>query len=212
MELARKFRINPRPAIRYAKQLPSVPEGAEGWFAILSPSAIEKLVLAAKTAGKQHWTGLDVLSWEFARSKGSGIGRYTAENSPTMTKHTTEKLQWASQDQPGDILIIGAQLGMRYQGRSVSAARDAFTEREFGLDSVSAGTILLTHLERLSRPWHLALLCTGDECRSDHENSEPNVCAPFFFAFHPNSIHLSASTKLARNENLKLGPVSGFVP
>lgn len=76
---------------------------------------------------------------------------------------TTHALDLVAENQPGDILVIAAQLGMSHRGRSVRRAREVFVENEFGLGSLAVGSIILTHPERLVRYEELDMDCSGDE-------------------------------------------------
>ncbi|MBU0706828.1 hypothetical protein KKG41_00465 [Patescibacteria group bacterium] len=65
--------------------------------------------------------------------------------------------------QEGDILVIPAQVGLHYRGRSVRRAREVFQDHEFGLGSFAICCILLTHPERLVHWEQLHVDCAGDE-------------------------------------------------
>lgn len=64
---------------------------------------------------------------------------------------------------PGDIIVLAVQTGILHRDESVQSVRASFDGQEFGLDSVSAGSILLVHPERLQKSEHLAIDCPGSE-------------------------------------------------
>ncbi len=76
---------------------------------------------------------------------------------------TTRSLKIITETQPGDILIVAAQLGLRHRGRSPRRVREMYTVNEFGLGSLEAGSIILTHPERLGGFLELSMDCPGDE-------------------------------------------------
>lgn len=79
----------------------------------------------------------------------------------TRTAEARAKLE----NLPGDCLVVPVQTGMKYRGRSVRRARFLIGEnpREFGLDSVAAGILVLTHPERLQSDAVLFMDCAGTE-------------------------------------------------
>ena len=64
-----------------------------------------------------------------------------------------------------EALLIGAQLGKRYYGKCVQAARLHFKGNlsEFELDPFSAACILITHTDRFVSPNNLGFYCAGAE-------------------------------------------------
>lgn len=69
--------------------------------------------------------------------------------------------------QPGDIMVIPAQFGLRHRGQSFRRARKTLRGDEFGLGTFAAGCMLLTHPERFTRFNQLYVYVLGDEYDSD---------------------------------------------
>lgn len=69
--------------------------------------------------------------------------------------------------QKGDYIVIPAQLGTKYKGKSVDQARKEFEANEFGLGTFEVACILLTHpdtIESYIKSYKdLYLDCAGDE-------------------------------------------------
>lgn len=65
--------------------------------------------------------------------------------------------------QPGDLLIVPSQAGLRYRGKSVRRSRVLFIRGEFGNGTVAEGCRALTHVQRYVRPVELDTDCAGDE-------------------------------------------------
>ena len=78
-------------------------------------------------------------------------------------ERTVRMLARLDADQPGDVLVVPAQLGLRHRGRSVRRAREVFVVNEFGLGAFHVGCILLTHPEREVQWEQLHMDCPGDE-------------------------------------------------
>ena len=80
---------------------------------------------------------------------------------------------------PGDFHVLAVQTGILYRDKSVADVRASFDGYEFGLDSVSAASILLVHPERLTRIEDLAMDCPGSERAPEAVGQF--VRAPYFF-------------------------------
>lgn len=65
--------------------------------------------------------------------------------------------------QPGDLIIVPNQAGLKHRGESVLRARELFLAKEFGLGSVAEGCRALTHPERYVRWKQLHTDLAGDE-------------------------------------------------
>jgi hypothetical protein len=65
-----------------------------------------------------------------------------------------------------DLLVVPAQFGLRYCGKSVRRARAVMFGGECGLGAFEIGIMLLTHPERLHRYYDLWIYCPGDEFSS----------------------------------------------
>jgi hypothetical protein len=89
------------------------------------------------------------------------------------SERSARYLEMVSREQPGDILIIAAQLGRRHRGL---AAKDVpYVDHEFGLGTLEAVAILLTHPQRFIRLEELDLDCPGDVCLRPQDGKPLNV-------------------------------------
>lgn len=138
-----------------------LPPNAEGWFAIprwqaFAPTygeAVEKVfaVIASKR--------------EFYNCRNGELGaEYLRQNAETV-----KMFQKLGDEQKGnDILVVPAQFGLYYGGRSVlRKRRQVFASKEFGLGAFAIGNMLLTHPERESCHDQLDIECTGNEFSED---------------------------------------------
>ncbi len=181
LALAKIFNLDPTQALKYTKNLPQLPKGAEGWFAVVSPGAIQKLFPDTDEEAERYCRMLQIVHEKIAASRRFYNYREGQIDTAHLKVHprTAQMMSQLAEQQPGHILIIAAQLGMRHRGRSSRRAREVFTTNEFGLTSVSVGSIILTHPERLVRWEELDMDCAGDEF-SD-EGVEQFERAPCFF-------------------------------
>lgn len=69
--------------------------------------------------------------------------------------------------QPGDLIIVPNQAGVRHRGESVLRAREVFVKQEFGLGGIAEGCRTLTHPERYVRWEQLHTDLAGDEYSPD---------------------------------------------
>jgi len=164
--LAKIFDLDPSHAIEFAKNLPALPEGAEGWFAIPSVDALAKKHFPEVTDPVQKYCqAVQLVHAKIAASR-SFYNYREGQITPAQLRvhaRTAHALDLIAETQKGDILIVAAQLGMRHRGKSVRRAREVFVANEFGLGSLAVGSIVLTHPERLVRWEELDMDCSGDE-------------------------------------------------
>lgn len=208
-KLAKIFRLNSKPALEFAKHLPPLPDGAEGWFAVPSLEALmNKYCQEFATVANRYRRAIKLvqekimLEWPLL-AQGSMLEL-------RLSARTIKASELIAKVQPGDIQIIAAQLGMRYGGKSVAEASEQFAANEFGLGSVAVGAIILTHLERIKEPnsTTLHMNCTGDEDPLGKFIGVPLYMpdsrfhdSEIFYISHINTDRYAAS-----------GPVSGFIP
>ena len=164
--LAKIFDLDPSHAIEFVKNLPALPEGAEGWFAIPSVDALAKKHFPEVTDPVQKYCqAVQLVHTKIAASR-SFYNYREGQITPAQLRvhaRTAHALDLIAETQKGDILIVAAQLGMRHRGKSVRRAREVFVANEFGLGSLAVGSIVLTHPERLVRWEELDMDCSGDE-------------------------------------------------
>jgi hypothetical protein len=168
--IAKIFGLDPALALEYAKKLPALPEGAEGWFAIPSVDALaQKHFPEVNDPAEKYCRALQLVHQKIAASR--SFFNYRDGQIDTahikVSARTLEAFKKIAEQQKGDILIIAAQLGKRHGGRSVRRAREVFVTNEYGLTSVAVGSIVLIHPERLVRWEELDMDCSGDEFSDD---------------------------------------------
>lgn len=159
------FDLDPSQALEYVKNLPELPEGAEGWFATSVDTIAAKHFSGVTDQTKKCCSAVQLVHAKIAASRKFYNYRegQIIPNQFRLHPRTAEMLSKITETQQGDIVIIAAQLGMRHRGRSVRRAREVFAANEFGLGSVAVGSIVLTHPERLVRWSQLHMDVPGDE-------------------------------------------------
>ena len=207
--IAEIFGLDPALALEYAKKLPALPEGAEGWFAIPSVDALaQKHFPEVTDPAEKYCRALQLVHQKIAASRSF----YNYRDGQIDTAHikvstrTLEAFKKIAEQQKGDILIIAAQLGKRHGGRSVRRAREVFVTNEYGLTSVAVGSIVLVHPERLVRWEELDMDCSGDEFSDDGDGRFG--LAPCF-RFHDRARFGAVDVSHARDY---FGSSSGFAP
>lgn len=140
-----------------AKRL--VPANAEGWF------AIPRWQIIAPTYSEAVENVLEVLK----SARGGAFYNYhhydqINDSRLRQTDKTASVFQKLSDEQKDyDILVVAAQFGIHHQGRSVRKAREIMKANECGLDTFSAGIMILTHPNRFRHLDDLWAYCAGDE-------------------------------------------------
>jgi hypothetical protein len=197
--LVKLFNLDGTKAYAYASNLPVLPEGAEGWFAVprfeavgnTYGDAVEKVIgLIAKSRKLKNWR------------EGQLHERYLRQS---------ERTQWMMaklvEGQEGDILVIPAQFGFRHRGKSVRRVRETFYDNEFGLGAFAVGTMLLTHPEREVEWEQLHIDCSGDEYSPVADGRFVN--APIF-GWSDGGLHFNHNWASVASE--QYGSASGFLP
>ena len=109
--------------------------------------------------------------------------------------------------QPGDVIIVPSQAGIRYRGRSVRRARVLYETGEFGLGAVAEGCRALTHPKRFVRWEQLHVDCGGDEFAP---HADGVFCGAPYFRFDDDEVEFDSSD-VGLFDGL-YGSASGFVP
>ena len=210
MALATILGLDPTQVLEYAKILPELPNGAKGWFAIPSNDGLKKLFPKIENDAERYCAGVRLVHEKIASTRkfyNYRDGQITP-NRLRVHARTAHALDLIAENQPGDILIVAGQLGMRHRGRSVRRARECFDSNEFGLGSLAVGSIVLTHPNRLVRWEELDMDCAGDEF-DDPDADDPFDLAPFFYFQGGRVKFVSCWYDFALAFS---GSVSGFVP
>lgn len=150
------------------KVLPTLtlPDGAEGWFAIPSIDALAKVHFPeVKNPAERYCRGVQLV---FKRI-GSLRKFYNYRDGQIDPRHLriharkAHAMNVLAEIQNGDILVVPSQFGLRHRGRSTRRAREVFAASEFGHGSLAVGSMLLTHPEREVHWNQLHPDCPGDE-------------------------------------------------
>lgn len=208
--LAKILGLDQANALEYTKNLPELPAGAEGWFAIPSSDGLKKLFPQIGNDAERYCAGVRLVHEKIATSRefyNHRDGQITP-NRLRVHARTAHALDLIAEHQPGDILIVAGQLGMRHRGRSVRRARECFDSNEFGLGSLAVGIMILTHPERLSHHDDLWIDCAGDEF-DDPDAVVRFAHAPYFY-FHGGKVRFG--TYWFGNASDFYGAASAFVP
>ena len=207
--IAEIFGLDPSHALEFAKTLPELPNGAEGWFAIPSVDALAAKHFPEVTDPTQKYCqAVQLVHTKIADSR-SFYNYREGQITPAQLRvhaRTAHALDLIAETQKGDILIVAAQLGMRHRGKSVRRAREVFVVNEFGLGSLAVGSIVLTHPERLVRWEELDMDCSGDEFSPEADGVfSKSPC----FCFHGGGVRFG--TCFVGGPRDDFGSVSGFL-
>lgn len=209
-DIAKIFGLNPVAALKYTKNLPELPDGAEGWFAVPSVDALAKKYFPEVQDSTEKYCRAIRLVYEKIAASRSFCNNHEEQITPAhlrLSTRTAQALDQIIETQKGDILIIAAQLGMRHRGRSTRRALEVFVANEFGLGSLIVGSIVLTHPERLIRWKELDIDCPGDEFSPDADSRFAE--APYFY-FVGDEVKLGMSCLSYAHGYY--GSASGFLP
>jgi len=164
--LARKFGIGPGHAFDFCSE--NLPELASFVPADALPYVSWFAVLWNNTLLANYSDTLSQVHQELSRQRKfyNYASKFTNPKCLQTCDRTQIAMQRIAQSQRGDLLVIAAQLGLRWRGYSVDAAARHYAPNEFGLTSVSVASIVLVHPERLTRWEELDMQCAGDRIRT----------------------------------------------
>ena len=199
VELSKHFNgLNNSSVLACSKELPVLPAGAEGWFAV---PRWEKVASSYNEAVEKVLDLIGKTRTLYNYHKGELGPEYLR-----LSERTAVALQMIGEKQKGDFLLIPAQFGLTHRGRSVRRVRVVYAPHEFGLGSFIAGCMILSHPERLVRWEQLRIDCPGDEYSPDAGGRFDR--APIFY-FHGGEVMFNAYWVNDANE--VYGSASGFV-
>lgn len=208
--------LDPDPALRYMREVyPTLklPGWVEGPFALVRPKNLYcHDGSLSREFGKETNQLAEVLE-ALRESRDTGV-RFGNSKFVPHDIHRTKSLHWTwlprlTKQQPGDILIVPAQFGLRHRGRSIRRAREMFGRNEFGLDAFMVGTMLLTHPERLQHNRDLEIDCAGD-AYDPLDLLGREMCAPNFNIQNTDCLYFSA--RWIDEASPYYGSASGYVP
>lgn len=181
--------LNPDPALRYIRDVyekRKLPEWVEGLFVYIrsgffsnrcDEELVEVLHAVTKSLGGKFY---NFLSSEDQIDLQHPYARYLRQSKP----HRARLRISLNRQKKSDLLIIPAQFGIRYKGRSVEEVSESLLRDEDGIGVKDGATMLLTHPNRLQCNEDLSVDLLGDEV------SPRGKCGPFshvpFFSFCPN--------------------------
>jgi hypothetical protein len=156
VELSKHFNdLDTSSVLDCSKELPALPVGAEGWFAVPRREKV------AKSYNEAVERVLDLIgkTRTFYNYRKRNLGpKYLR-----LSERTAAALKMIGEKQKGDFLLIPAQFGLTHRGRSVRRVRVVYAPNEFGLGSFIVGCMILSHPERLVQWEQLHIDCPGDE-------------------------------------------------
>lgn len=208
--IAEIFGLDQSHALKFAKNLPELPVGSEGWFAVPSVDTIAMKHFPEVTdPADKYCRAVQLVHTRIADSRlfYNYYERQITSAHLRVHTRTAHALNLIAENQSGDILIVAGQLSMRHRGRPVCRARKVFVSNEFGLGSLAIGSIVLTHPERLVRCEELYMDCPGDEFSSGADGSFSRAPS---FGFRGGGVGFGARWVGIAFGNC--GSASGFVP
>lgn len=184
LKIGEIFGLDTAKALENAKNLPELPEGAEGWFAIPAIKAVAKKHFSDIDGQPEQYCKVIQFALDKIAESRSFYNYRKGEIDPEhirLTARTEKMLEQLAESQGNpEILIIPCQLGMRHRGRSTRRARVRFAPDEFGFGSLMGPSVALTHPERFVRSSELDMDLPGDEFSHDGDGDFGG--APFLFS------------------------------
>jgi hypothetical protein len=212
-KLAALFGLSLGETMRFVEQmLPtlSLPDGAEGWFAIPSVNAIAARHFKSVTNPHERYCRAVLLMFEKLKESRKFYnyreGEITVDR---LRQHarTAMMLERIGETQRGDLLVIPSQFGLRHAGRSVRRGRAVYAKTEFGHGALAVGSMTLTHPKRFVRWEQLHTDCAGDGFAPEADGVFSR--APFF-DFDGGKVKFGARPVADAHD--QCGTSSGFLP
>ena len=144
----------------------TLPDGAEGWFAIPSIEAVAKRHFPEiKNPAERYCRAVELIIEKLKGTRTVYNYRDGQLTTQYLRQHprTIHAFDQILEQQKGDILVVAAQFGMGHRGESVRRARELFKASEFGLGGFAVGCMAFIHPERFVRYEQLHTDCAGDE-------------------------------------------------
>lgn len=187
----------------------TLPDLAEGWFAIPTVEAIAaKHFSNVKDPGERYCRALSLLIELLAKTR-TVYNYRDGELTPdrlTRTTRTVEALTAITGQQKAAIIVIPAQFGRRHRGRSPRRAREVLRSDEFGLGGLEVGSMAATHPKRFVRWEQLHTDCPGDDFASG-PGADPGSAPIWDFRVDELRFHANDVGRAVEN----YGSASGFL-
>jgi hypothetical protein len=172
-----RFGLSPIQALAYVERgLPQLPPGAEGWFAVPSVDGLAVRIFPEVADPVERYRRAVRHAFRVLGAT-QEFNNQSAESQviPGLCRaeRSAQALALIAQEQPGDILIVAAQIGRLHRG--LAAREIEFNAWEYGLGTFEAAVIILTHPQRLVRLEELDLDCPGDTCARMPDGQPSNV-------------------------------------
>lgn len=136
----------------------TLPVGAEGWYAVISPDALGELFFPNLEGAEQYQASLRFINERLSME----VNTYMVERI-VQCKRTSVATRLLRKQQRGDVWIVPAQFGLQRRKRTPYYVRQTMTRNEFGLGACHVGSMLITHPERISSDVDLEAACLGDD-------------------------------------------------
>jgi len=192
-------KLDAGPMLACSKELPEMPAGAEG------PFVVPKWQKVAATYNESFEKALDMFAGTrtlYNNRKGQLGPKYLRQSERTVRAE-----EMIASMTKGDYMLIWAQFGLRWRGRSVRKVRYNYAPNEFGLGSFHSACMLLSHPERLVEWKQLYIDLPGDEYSPDAGGAFPY--APLF-DFRGGWVEFG--TGFVGAPDAHCGSASGFLP
>ncbi len=209
-KLAEIFGLDPSQALTFTKTLGKHPDGTDGWFALPTVDAIAaKFFPEVEDPTERHCRAINLVFEKLAATRRFENYRHGEITPNRLRQHarTAAALKQISKQQPGDIVIVAAQFGRKFRGKSVRRVQVLFKKNEFGFGALQVGCMALTHPERFVRYEQLHTDCPGDEFSKDADGRFDE--APVFVWSSGGLNFWTVWFNLAGD---RIGSVSGLLP
>lgn len=166
-QIAKIFSLNPSQAHKYSQNLPLLPDGAEGWFAVPKLSVIiQKNFPDVDDPITRYSSAVRLMMDQFS-SYWHFMCFHDIRNRLRQVEKTTDYMFTLESQQAGDILIIPAQFGKRYAGQNY---KNSLSSNEFDLDTFTVGSMSIVHRYRYTTFMEVEVGCYGDQYKDEWGN------------------------------------------
>jgi hypothetical protein len=214
--LALALDLEPSSALAYARGMLECPKCAEGWFAVPTVEALARKYFPNVTdPAERHCRAVRFVMGKLNET--IQLQGYSDElivpARLRQNERTTRSLFEIAQTQPGDILVVAAQIGWYQRAKTPASARLALDENEFGLDTLAMASIALTHPDPFTWWKQRSVNCLGDELDPGAQGYYSHVAAFLFIVQQSTPIKKQAcyGARWEGDNCLNGGSATGFV-